>query len=648
MLWIITFMFLSSFLIIDEVLEFFVTDWSSGIKMSVTYNCFISMLMLFVSNCSSDIALRGFNIDVTTETPKVCHGYIRLFFKRYLEKCVAYKLFKNKLLESLKYSKLLLRLKDWSIILKSRFWKVNSVQNVLWASGHFTFEHIKCEHTCLDYYFELYSLLRQNFTFNIIHSYRTELILQDMNSSLRFVGFYSTFCIYPRVKNLHIKLSNLINTSKKSSYSYTLMRHFIFNESFTVVDNKLIYNLFDAVKKLGKVKPNIIYKVKKYILLSYFLQVKKLGQIFVQTKFIKHKYMIYDGPGILAETLRKQNNNKCSTFQCVVHILIQYNAVKTFLKYYTKPLFITEIKTITPTQTVSMNIPNKTCLDKVCIIYISAKYGYHINATVIKLSTPGFYYPNCMYSGLVKAEQLPHDYKQSETICKNNDKTKHSSRSFYSYNSTLTLILYWYKQYRTINVSLNISQTKCEPVEIDVCMYYKYCRKIGPRFYRYKCNPYLKYTTQYTMVKLLNDKGLRFIHMQNKCIVFILSNNSTDSCGSRIDFVSSKIQAIRGQLNTFFDIFQVANRCFSINSSSQGCITPNSEFIVPRIRSSLFNTHYNDVRTKSDVLFLETYNIPSNCKYWFEITLMQSQYKSEMVFAEDFLLSICIADYCHP
>ena len=619
--------------------------------MSTGYNYPTLILILSVSNCSSDIALNGFNIDVTNEIPKAWHGYIRLFFKIYLERSISFNILISRLLEILTYSKSFLRLRDLSIRVNSSNWNTKSVQNVTWASRHFTFEHGRCSSPCLDYYFELYYLLRLNFTFNIIHSPYTVLRLHESPSwysSLRYVGFYSTFCIYPKFKNLHLKHFYLVARHGFHT-TFHITGHFIINGSFTIFDYKLIHNY--PVNSTGQINPNIMYRMKKYIMLSYFLHVRKLDQIFVQMELIADEYIIYDGPGIFTDKLKKQNYNKCSTFQCVVHVLREYNAVEAFLNYYSRPQAITEIKGITAGKNQLMHLPDKKCSDKACIIYISAEFGHHVNATINKVSTPGNYYPICMYKGLVAAEQLPNDYKQSETICKSHNEviTKHPSRSFYSYSSTLTLVLFWYKQYSTINVSVMISQTKCEPVEIDVCMYSDYCAALGPRLYPYVCDQYLKYITQYTKIKLLNGKVFRFIHTQSKCVVFILSNNKTISCHIKIYFVSSQMEAIRGLIkNSFFEIFQVINKCFSMNSPSLNCIRLSSEYKVPIIRRSWFTTHYNNVRIKFGVLSINGH-VSSECKCWLEITLKQSNLQSGRIFAEQFLLAVCIADQnCHP
>ena len=92
-----------------------------------------------------------------------------------------------------------------------------------------------------------------------------------------------------------------------------------------------------------------------------------------------------------------------------------------------------------------------------------------MNVTVTEIIAVEGHDLNCLFSGLVAAEKLKDDYRQTDTVCQNHDGTKDSSRSFYSYNSSLILVLYFYKPYSTINATVNISQTKCQPVQIDIC-----------------------------------------------------------------------------------------------------------------------------------------------------------------------------------
>ena len=130
-----------------------------------------------------------------------------------------------------------------------------------------------CYHCASNYWycFNLSPLLRINFTFSPIYSIfgRIEIWnLPNNESSFTFKGHYSTFYLYLQFKDFYLQV--MPNAGK-----------YVFEAIFTVMDKQLIYNL--PVYKFRKITPNFIYKIKnKYMLTSYFLQVRKLYQLFIQ------------------------------------------------------------------------------------------------------------------------------------------------------------------------------------------------------------------------------------------------------------------------------------------------------------------------------------------------------------------------------
>ena len=82
-----------------------------------------------------------------------------------------------------------------------------------------------------------------------------------------------------------------------------------------------------------------------------------------------------------------------------------------------------------------------------------------IRVTVNRIVSNNLYDYICYLNGLVVTERISDDYTPTNTLCESHDGIKQPSMNFYSQNSSLTLILYWYKGYETINVSVIISQT---------------------------------------------------------------------------------------------------------------------------------------------------------------------------------------------
>ena len=69
-------------------------------------------------------------------------------------------------------------------------------------------------------------------------------------------------------------------------------------------------------------KPAYIYKIQTKYIIFYFPQVRKIDQICIQIWDLHtFGYIIYDNLGILSDTLKNQNISKCSTLQCIIHLL---------------------------------------------------------------------------------------------------------------------------------------------------------------------------------------------------------------------------------------------------------------------------------------------------------------------------------------
>ena len=62
-------------------------------------------------------------------------------------------------------------------------------------------------------------------------------------------------------------------------------------------------------------------------------------------------------------------------------------------------------------------------------------------------------------------------------VCQPLDGSKRQSRSFFILIiPSFIIVLYWYKHYSSINATLEISQTKCKPIRINICIAYILCR----------------------------------------------------------------------------------------------------------------------------------------------------------------------------
>ena len=141
-----------------------------------------------------------------------------------------------------------------------------------------------------------------------------------------------------------------------------------------------------------------------------------------------------------------------------------------FISFHSQTLLFSETKQVNKHQTISISLPNINCFGKICAYFISAQPAYQVNATLLNITTINTHNilldHECKFSGLAPIETSKIDYR---TFCHNHDSTKSLSESFYSERSSFTLVLYWYKEYSKINVTIGISQTECQTRHIDIC-----------------------------------------------------------------------------------------------------------------------------------------------------------------------------------
>ena len=390
--------------------------------MSSKAHCFIFLLLYFLKQYDSDMILKKIkDIKMYKDSPKVWHRYITSFLHIYLIRSIHTKINCKKLLgQMFYYSKSFKFLSKKSI----KFDYSYSMPRITSSSGH------HCTNTDngneWSYYFIPNSLLKINFTFNLI-SVQGHLNISDHWSKIfvkrEFVyrGYYSIFCLYPGFKAIYF-----INNP---------LGKYVVNVSFAVIDENIIYNgplkNYSHIKSL---KVNFKYIItRKYVYISYFLQVRKLYQVFVKIFHLKlNEFFIADGPGILSDTLRNLPIQKCSTFQCIIYLL---STPTGYFKFYSRPLTCTERLQIHQYKYVSIHLPNEKCLNNVCIFCANAVHGHQVNATVTKIISLNLFDSFCVLAGLVADENLEDD-TEAETLCESHDETNDPSRGFYSHNSS--------------------------------------------------------------------------------------------------------------------------------------------------------------------------------------------------------------------
>ena len=320
-----------------------------------------------------------------------------------------------------------------------------------------------------------------------------------------YKGHHPIFSLYPPKS---YKL--IITLHENSEYMFLL------NMTYVVIDRGIIMSIptcvsthyeftsdTDVSSLYGNemLQPNLMYKIRNYYLLTFFIHVRKSH--FIQFQLLEsviNKHVIYDGPGFLSPVLRNQTFQKTSSFQCIVQFLPSSNKKKCTVSFYSKLLVNDMIHELKTESVTVLQFPNKKCSRSPCVVFLSTNYGHQVNVTVDQFKTSGAVDPSCKYAGLVSEEQFSNNYRESDTICKSYGASY--KPSLYSLNSSFILIFYWYKEYVTVNVSLEINSTKCKPLQIYTVDLKRICHiKL---YNEPKCVSYLKNKTRYLGVQLIS------------------------------------------------------------------------------------------------------------------------------------------------
>ncbi len=100
----------------------------------------------------------------------------------------------------------------------------------------------------------------------------------------------------------------------------------------------------------------------------------------------------------------------------------------------------------------------------------------NINVTIVMLHYEGEMDAlNCMYGGVAGPEENGSTQSNTLALCS----PQHTGRSLYSSESKMKIVIYHYKHYSTLNVSLLISGTQCTPVRINDCAYNYLCNCVS-------------------------------------------------------------------------------------------------------------------------------------------------------------------------
>ena len=178
-------------------------------------------------------------------------------------------------------------------------------------------------------------------------------------------------------------------------------------------------------------------------------------------------------------------------------------------------IFHTTYTTIMIKDSKEIDLPFSKCAKHVCVLKVTTHLNYSLNITVLRMKVGLNDRLKCVYHGLsIIGEKLVF------TFCVNKPK-RTIYRSIYSEKSQLWIILFWYKEYSTINVTVSLSKTKCRFVIFDPCEFVSRCFSIGAN-----CPSHLKNVTKNTKLNLERtpswEPEVFFSLPDGECVVLII------------------------------------------------------------------------------------------------------------------------------
>ena len=651
-----------------------------------------TMLMIFL-NGYSDIMLNHFKTELgdwRKNMTKAWHGYIRMcVFQYFKNKTDFYKHYgRNFLFHIVEKSK--------SLLLVSKRRNVNEKWRsyrslVKWPIGRL----FLTEKPCNLLYWCLTHQLRLNLTiftiqtshnyivhFFIYHSYQPYHCGDPYLSNNSPYIYYSPLNGFPYPFSGHYPMFNCSKQNPLSEYPYKFSGqysmfsfyplgrnvvicrecfHFGFENikvegKFTILDRHYLFNSGGIDAKITDINISSILKYAfhphtHYHLFRFYVAVRKLDKIIIWiNESMMFRYIVFDGPGLLSDTLHNSGNYiTTTTFQTLVLVWSSYGTTNNSLVFASKPLLNSRSIIINENENSFFHFPDDKCKKGLCILLVRTHLDYHVNVTVISLKSKIINDLNgCFYAGIAVGERFNFEYKQIKTICESDNDSV--GQSIYSYSSSLILVMYWYKGYSKINTSVIISQTKCKSVLLELCWMHNLCLTHETL---YKCHSYLQNVTRFSGVHLTFYADISaFVLNSEDCAILQFSKTHLKQnivypyvddtrCYIGLILKHSVDIAVRVSHNqTDFSFSEIKlDFCDDIKS----CVKHVSEPLIPRAVETSIEVLRSGQEVKGEALVKLIRERLTMGAGWLELAISsnnQSTVKSNLTrFAGDFLLN---------
>ena len=348
--------------------------------------------------------------------------------------------------------------------------------------------------------------LRLNLTFHHIHfGFRnlhdcsvgqvTVISYSLMRQMYRYCGIYSNLINYPQSRNVSVTSTIFAGVNIKEAHIYNV------SVFYSVIDTKRIVTLPEVKFHRKTLKWNLYLEQYDIRILRFQIVAKKY-QLFMINFTVNSNITVefYDGPGTLSTNTFKYNQNsyKSSTFQCVIHLWIVSNKnlnSECGFRFVTIPNAV--VKSISMKDISKHRISHIVAKPEIWKIVSSS----NVNLKITNLTYTYYNDPQCSFAGIAVYVLNNYTFTEIGTECfspgnltkykhylsKSKEITKDSlyfdhlftHRDFYSSSNETLLVLYSYKEYGNLSITIQVSTTKCKPVMINTCALTNICKSLN-------------------------------------------------------------------------------------------------------------------------------------------------------------------------
>ncbi len=194
-----------------------------------------------------------------------------------------------------------------------------------------------------------------------------------------------------------------------------------------------------------------------------------------ENKFVRHGWpqaTRLGGRQAKTSDLVPQENNlhSCSSFLCtVVHFESQQvGSFNVSIRIVRQPVSIDDMIEVEKDINVSLTRTRTSKMSGVWNVCASGSAPFQIIATITRILHQGRHTESCKFGGVTTFSQHSHNKtRESPNLCHNLSFKLNLSRSFYSVNSSLHLLMFWYQS--QIEADILLTATHCNSIVVCVC-----------------------------------------------------------------------------------------------------------------------------------------------------------------------------------